>query len=442
MQRAVVVHVPTFQREYDKFWQNPAEVSFTWLALLYAIMTLAVSLYHRSEEPLPLNVVDPVTLWDTFRRKAALCLIQANYIHPGRYKVEAIFLYALSEFYRSKDAQSGISYLLGITIRLAMRMGYHRDPSHFPNLSPYDGEMRRRVWNMLCQFDTLVSFQVGLPRTVNAKHCDAEMPANLLDTDFDEDTVQMPPARPEEERTPCSYNRAKGRISDVFSRITDLAHSRGETSYDEIMELDRSLQVAHGLIPSFFKMRPLSQAIADPTELTLRRYTLDLVYQKSRIVLHRPYMAQNNSKYAYSRSVCLSAARQTLHHHAEIYNESLPGGQLYAERFFLNSVQNTDFTLSALILCLELSQENERGQESLLKPEETEDLLCLLERTHQIFREARRRSVDTQRAFAALTVMLNRVKGGGVESLPSSTKELAMQIDGMCFIVPSRGESF
>lgn len=430
-ERLVVVHVPSFRREYERFWQNPTDASFSWVALLYAMMTLAVSLYYRSEEHLPFNYVDPLNVWNTFRKRAAQCLIQANYINPGRYKAEALFLYALSEFYRSQDAQAGVSYLLGITIRLAMRMGYHRDPSHFPNLSPYEGEMRRRLWVMLCQLDTLISFQVGLPRTIHTKYSDTEMPANLFDTDFDEDTVQMPPARPDGERTPCSYTRAKGRIMDIFGQITDLAYSRADVSYDDITDIDRKLGDAHNLIPCFLKVQPINQMIADPTDLILRRYTLELVYQKSRIVLHRRYMAERNSKYAYSRSVCLNAARETLRLHTEIYNESLPGGQLYAERFFLNSLQNTDFMLSSMVLCLELSQDNERGYGALLKPQETHDLLELLETTHRMFKEARRRSVDTQRAFAALTVMLNRVKGSSVESLIGSPDKPAMHIDGM-----------
>lgn len=62
LMRAVVIHVPTFQKEYEQFWQSLQGTSFTWISLLYAIMTLAVSMYHRSEEPLPVNMVDPMAL--------------------------------------------------------------------------------------------------------------------------------------------------------------------------------------------------------------------------------------------------------------------------------------------------------------------------------------------------------------------------------------------
>ncbi|KAJ6024702.1 hypothetical protein N7540_005499 [Penicillium herquei] len=422
----VIIHVPTFRREYDHFWKHPLDMSFTWIALLYSIMALSITLHHRSEEPLPMSTMDPMTLWDVFRQKAAQCLVQANYITPGKYKPNALFLYTVSEFYRSQDGQMGVSHLLGISIRLALRMGYHRDPSHYPKLSPYEGEMRRRMWAMLCQLDTLVSFQNGLPRTIQSYYQDAAMPSNLLDTDFDENTAQLPPGRPEEERTQVSYTRAKTRLMDVFGQICDSAYKREPVSYDEIMVMDRSLEAAHAKMPSFLRVRPLSQSIGEQTYIILNRYTLNLIYQKARIVLHRPYITERHGKHANSRKICITAASATLRHHADIWSESLPGGQVYKERFLLNSLQNTDFMLSAMILCLALSQDNDNTDDSEMTQEKSE-LLLLLENTHRIFKQTPRRSPDTQRAFVALSIMLSKVRGHSLESLTSNSEEEASQ---------------
>ncbi|KAJ5669128.1 hypothetical protein N7462_010198 [Penicillium macrosclerotiorum] len=430
----VIIHVPKFQKEYEQFWKNPHDTSFTWIALLYSIMALSVSLYHRSEEPLPANMVNLMGSWNIFRKKAAQSLLQANYLAPGRYKAEALLLYALCEFYRSQDAQIGVSYLLGITIRLAMRMGYHRDSKHYPNLSAFDGEMRRRLWAVLCQLDILVSFQVGLPRAIQSWQSDAEMPSNLYDTDFDENCTQIPPARSEDERTPCLYTVAKDRIMKVFGQIIDLAYSNEGVSYDEILQIDRRLEEAHDSLPPFFQMRPIGQSIADPTDLVIRRYTLEILFQKCRIVLHRRYMTEHNSKYAYSRSVCLVAAKKTLRHHAEIWSESMPGGQLYAERYFINSLQNTDFLASSMILCLALAQESQHDNTARLEPQERIELVRLLESTHRIFEEARHRSVDTQKAFATISIMLRRVKGTDVNNLAAESKRLsASENDQLAF---------
>ena len=426
----MAIHVPTFQREYEQFWSFPQGTSYTWIALLYSTMALSVCMYHRNDEPSPLNTVDSMTAWNIFRRRAAQCLAQANYLTPGQHKVEALFMYSLSEFYRNQDAQMGVSYLFGITIRLAMRMGYHRDPSHFPDLSAKDGEMRRRSWALLTQLDTLISFQVGLPRTIQPWLSDTGLPSNLLDTDFNENTTVLPQSRPDEERTPCSYTCAKARIQHVFGQISDLAYSREPVSYDEILEIERRLDESHNMLPSFFRIRPIGQCIADPSELVMRRYTLEMLYQKARIVLHRPYLGERH-KHDHSRSICLTAAKETLRHHADIWNESLPGGQLHAERFFLNSFQNTDFMLSSMILCLELSHDNERGDNAHLSRQERTDILALLETTHKILGETRRRSVDAQRAFAALSLMLGRVKGNHLQSLSSRSDSQDIPMEGI-----------
>jgi hypothetical protein len=64
-------------------------------------------------------------------------------------------------------------------IRLAFRMGYHRDPKHLVGISVFDGEMRRRVWLNLVQIEALMSYQLGFPSMIPSEFCDTEVPRNL-----------------------------------------------------------------------------------------------------------------------------------------------------------------------------------------------------------------------------------------------------------------------
>ncbi|KAB8259626.1 hypothetical protein BDV32DRAFT_124176 [Aspergillus pseudonomiae] len=412
------IHFPTFQKEYNLFWSIPQAVSLSWLAFLYAILTLSVTIQQRLGEPLPVYLEDSGYIISTFRKRAAQCLVQSNYTQPGKYKVEALFYYTLGEFYRSNDAQVSVSFLLGITIRLAMRTGYHRDPRHFPSISAYEGEMRRRVWATMRQLDTLISFQVGLPRTIQDWQDDVELPRNICDEDFGEGTTHLPPSRPESELTTASYIRAKSRIMAAFGKISDLAYSRKSVTYDEILEIDRRLEEVYGLVPFNFRIRPVDQSFADPSDLILRRYTLELLYQKARCVLHRRYLGEvhRNLRYAYSRWVCMSASKEILRHQADLHHETQPGGILYRDRQFPNSLQNADYLLAAMIICLELS--HDPPADPIMNSDVTvvikgrEDLLTSLETSHQIFEQSRRRSTDAQKAYAALTIMLRRVKKG------------------------------
>ena len=153
----------------------------------------------------------------------------------------------------------------------------------------------------------------------------------------------------------------------------------------------------------------------------MRRYTLELLYQKARCVLHRRYLAQARTdlRYAYSQSVCISAAKEILRHQVDIYNESQPGGLLYRNRLFLNSLQNADYLLAAMIICLELLYDRQSpapqtvaGGDVAVVVNGREDLLAALETSHRILGESRRRSADSQKAYAGLTVILQRLKGG------------------------------
>ncbi|KAL3477967.1 fungal-specific transcription factor domain-containing protein [Aspergillus californicus] len=422
------LHIPTFQKEYTQFWLNPQEAPLPWLGLLYAIMTLSALFYQRTGDPIQGILGDYSEIVSAFRRRSAQCLIQANYIVAGRYKVEALFLYTMGEFYKTRDADTGVPFLLGITIKLAMRMGYHRDASQFPAISVFEGEMRRRLWVFLFQLDALLSFEVGIPRSIQDWQYDAVLPRNLLDEDFDEDSTQLPESRPMNEKTATTYVIAKSRLMECFGKILDMAFSQKTITYEETLEVDRRLEEAHGLIPEAYQIRPINQCIADPPELVFQRFTLENVYQKARCVLHRRYLGEVHAhlRYSYSRGVCITASKQILRVHTDLYRETQPGGLLYRSRLFPNSIQYTDYLLAAMILCMELSYHRTTGSLAATHNDDVamvirdrDDLIETLETSHQILESLRRQSADAQKAHTTLTIMLRRVKSG-LNSIPPS----------------------
>ncbi|KAJ9312436.1 transcriptional regulator family: Fungal Specific TF [Paecilomyces variotii] len=416
-----MIHQPTFKREYERFWRNPHAVSVNWLALLYATMALAVAIYHRSNEQLPETLRTNRDALSVYKRHAARCLVLSNYTKPGRYKVEALMVYSAAEMLTDGDPHYSVCFILGITIKLAMRMGYHRDSKHFQNISAYEGEMRRRVWAAICQLDSLTSNQVGLPKTVQRWQFDTELPHNLLDEDFDEDSPTLPPSRSENEYTPALYSICKARLMFVFSDISDLAYSREPASYDKILELDKRLEEAFAAIPPPLRIRTFGESITDSAEVIVRRHTLVFLYNKSRVVLHRKYLTENrcNPRFSYSRSACLDASKEILLRQADIYHEVQPGGQLYETRWFVRSLQVHDFILAAMIICLELMRDDaprteiaNSDQEINLTLKEKEDLLHVLEMSQDSFKLCIPWSKDARKAYEAVSVMLKRARRG------------------------------
>lgn len=63
-------------------------------------------------------------------------------------------------------------------------MGLHRDGSVF-NLTPFEMEMRRRMWWHICLLDWRISEDIGLEATVTPLSFDTKMPLNIDDEDME-----------------------------------------------------------------------------------------------------------------------------------------------------------------------------------------------------------------------------------------------------------------
>ena len=155
-----------------------------------------------------------------------------------------------------------------------------------------------------------------------------------------------------------SYLIPKDHIVTAFSMIIDSLNAAKPIPYKDIMPLDLNLQKARSLFPSFLQIRPPSQSYSEPVDLIMKRYFLEVLFLKARCVLHRRYLTHEptNSRYCASRTACLDSARQILRHQADIYRECQPNGMLHENSWFLLSLTTSDFLLSAMIICLSISQ--------------------------------------------------------------------------------------
>ena len=143
-----------------------------WLGLLFTMMCLATQFERLSGDEADeiqkssQSRQNHQVRVQVYREKIVQCLVLGKYIKSVPYTIETLLLYFTIEHFQSEDTQIGTWILLGIIVRIAMRMGYHRDASHSPRISPFHGEMRRRAWVMIVQLDLMTSSQIGLPRMI------------------------------------------------------------------------------------------------------------------------------------------------------------------------------------------------------------------------------------------------------------------------------------
>lgn len=137
-----IIHGPTYQKQYDQHWANPTETPVVWLAMSFAMMVIAVQSYQRSQDEPPEYRGHTEQMLADYRRLTAQCLVLGDVTQPINYMLETLILYVIAEFGRSRDAEGSVLLGVSIIVRLAMRMGYHRDAKDYPAITPFNGEVR------------------------------------------------------------------------------------------------------------------------------------------------------------------------------------------------------------------------------------------------------------------------------------------------------------
>ena len=345
-------------------------------------------------------------------------LILADYTSLVPFTLEAMLLYIYGEYHRSRDAQPAIFALMGMVVRLAQKMGYHREPSYASKIPPFEAEMRRRLWLLVCHTDMLFASQHGFPSFIRGEQSDTRLPRNLLDEDMYPDMPELPASRPMTDPTPVGSLIAKDGMIRVYRRIVEYLAAVGPKFVSKrVLALDQELQEARNEIPLYLRMRSMDQSIADSSELIIRRMYLEFNYQKGRCTLHRQYLTQPQLRlqHPYSRMTCIEAALQLLNHQSTLHEETQPGGQLQHYRGSVSEFTNNFFLTAAMIICLELSYVDEQRDEK-----QTGDLLAALDRSRRIWCEESAQSHAARKVADALEMFLKKARGSHVQRSRSS----------------------
>ncbi|KAF1928492.1 uncharacterized protein M421DRAFT_147752 [Didymella exigua CBS 183.55] len=428
-----LVHKPTFLKEYEKFWNQPFETPVMWLGLFFSILALGAQFQSGLEDHgAVLSGGATLSLFtariDFYREKLVQCLILANYAKCPPYTVETLIMYFGNEYLRSVDSQFSMSILVGIVVRIAFRMGYHREPSRFPDIPPFRAEMRRRTWLLVMSLDLATSSQVGLPRIIQPFMCDTREPSNLLEEDLHEDILELPPPRPETELTSSLYTVVLTRVRLAHARVMDLMNSTSQPPYREVMELDAMFREVYAQLPDCAKSIPGEDFDETLSPASMRRCYLGLSFLKSELQLHRPYLllGRTDPSYDYSRRVCLNAATEMLGFQKRVESEMRPGGKLWSPAmqsftlsWYMSSIVAHDFLLATTVLVLDLDADLTSPIPHMPStpsssvqldhaPPTRSDIIEALQNAHAIWMKASQRSHEARKVAAAVRLVLNR----------------------------------
>lgn len=247
--------------------------------------------------------------------RTAQCLIIGDIAKCLPYTIETLRLNATAELNRKDDNSRGLWIMTGVLVRAAINMGYHRDPSQTPSISPLQAEYRRRVWASVMEMDDMASFVVGFPRMISTTFADTREPSNLFDWELSAEMDTLPQSRPMSEVTDVTYLIYKTRLFRALGRITDFNNTPTPGSYEQILDIDNNLKRAYQDLPTNLRIQRENWLyMVNGQRATSSHMQLEVLYHQGMCQLHRRFVAKGREdpRFKYSRDQCISSALEIL----------------------------------------------------------------------------------------------------------------------------------
>ncbi|KKY16663.1 putative c6 transcription factor [Phaeomoniella chlamydospora] len=169
-----VVEVKQFLLEYDIFFSTgvPAEEGVLWQAMLNLVFALgslrtryATSQSNRAEDV------------EYFLRARVLSLEPLNLLQiPSRAHVQLTAMFAI--YLTASNRINRAWLMIGTSIRYAQTLGFHL-ANIDDHISPFEKELRKRVWHSMSTLEHLLGFLTGRPLAINEPTISVGLPGSI-----------------------------------------------------------------------------------------------------------------------------------------------------------------------------------------------------------------------------------------------------------------------
>lgn len=284
-----IIHVPTFMDEYYRYWEGTLQ-SEAFLPKLLGVLSIASrfetkskGLGHERSEGIHLPTAAAlVRLWlNTLRGKQTVELET----------LQIELLWVLTIRFMREYAQDGWTQL-GCAMRMAMSMGLHRDSSEFGSsrITPFNAEMRRRLWASIADLDYYMSNDCNLPSLLRESDATCGPPRNIDDADLYPDMTDLPPAQPFDQPTDTHVQAYAATTFGLRKKAASLVDRIDSVrDWTEIMDVAAKLERHLEEIDLMFPRTPPS-GDARKARLWRSRGLLETHLRMSLLGLYRPFV--------------------------------------------------------------------------------------------------------------------------------------------------------
>jgi len=173
-----VLHIPSTGQMVETTSRQPATASKADECLLFAMYHFAV--FSMTEEDCLTNFTQPrASLLRKYHFATRQALVNAAFLRTTEMSVlQALVLFLLPCRFHYDSHTYWI--LTGVAVRIAQRMGLHRDGEQL-GLPPFDVQMRRRLFFQVIPLDGAASQMSGIGLSISKDSWDTKQPLNIND---------------------------------------------------------------------------------------------------------------------------------------------------------------------------------------------------------------------------------------------------------------------
>ncbi|KAL8820211.1 MAG: hypothetical protein Q9191_007562 [Dirinaria sp. TL-2023a] len=228
-----ILHIPSTFKTVEMASQQPSLASKADECLLFAIYHFAV--FSMAEEECEKNLGQSrATLMQKYQFATRQALVNASFLKTTEMSIMqalALFLIPCRYFYDPHTYW----ILTGVAVRIAQRIGLHRDGEKL-GLPPFDVQMRRRLFYQLLPLDGIASQMSGTGIAVPIDTWDTEPPLNLNDDQIWPGMTE----RPEEKKgaTEMIFCLTRSSVGRTFARTGKSVQAAATGQFKDYNEVE------------------------------------------------------------------------------------------------------------------------------------------------------------------------------------------------------------
>lgn len=300
-----ILHVPTFEQNYTTHWQQPELTSHDFRIKLGLILAIGAT-FVSQESAIEQHELQRLTRGWIYAAQWWL----SGPSEGSATNTEGIQVACLLQLARQTTSIGIGSWHSGdIALRMAMTVGLHRDPSHFPQLSPFQRQTRRSLWFAALELSLQFSIATNLLLAPIVKY-DTQLPANINDEDIAAATKETPEPQADNITSDHSLQRLLARSLPTRLQAASLLCTReGTYHHEEAINLGNDVLAVCREVAKF-ALEEISESTSNSGSHEFQAGFLDIQLRRYVLLLHRPFVlqARRDPKFYFSRKICLETA--------------------------------------------------------------------------------------------------------------------------------------